>query len=58
LKKFPDKDIITLFEEFEENGYVEHICPDCGNECLPTEIDNENAYCENCEETKRFIPVI
>lgn len=56
--KFEDKDILTLMEEFEENGYVEHICPDCGNETNPTEIDNNSAYCEICEEHKKFRPVI
>jgi ribosomal protein L37AE/L43A len=49
---------LQLFQEFEENGYVEHICPDCGIETLPTEIDNEIAYCENCQEHKKYRPVI
>lgn len=57
-KKWKDKDIIQLFQEFEENGYVEHICPDCGSETLPTEIDASSAFCENCQEKKTFEPVI
>lgn len=57
-KKFKDKDLLTLLEEFDENGYVEHICPDCGDETNPTEIDNDTAYCENCQEFKNYEPVI
>lgn len=55
---FPNKSALELFEEFEENGYVTHICPDCGDECLPTEIDNDKARCENCQDTKTFRPLI
>lgn len=44
------KDLLTLMEEFEEYGYVLHECPKCGEECNPTEIDSENAYCEDCAE--------
>lgn len=58
MNKFEDKDIIQLFQEFEENGYVEHICPDCGSECAPSEIDNPQAYCSDCDKLKDFEPVI
>lgn len=58
MKKFKDKDILELLEEFEETGGCTHICPDCGDEMLPTEIDNDQAYCTNCEETKKVNPII
>jgi uncharacterized OB-fold protein len=58
MKKYPDKDMLQLLEEFEENGYVEHICPDCGNDTLPTEVDNSKAFCDNCQEIKTYLPVI
>lgn len=58
MEKYPDKDILNLFEEFEDHGYVEHICPDCGEETNPTEIDSPEAYCENCQEIKKVEPVI
>lgn len=57
-KKFADKDLLTLLNEFDDNGYVEHICPDCGNETNPTEVDNDSAYCEVCDGVKKFSPVI
>lgn len=58
MKKFPDKDELALFQQFEEDGYVEHICYDCGVECLASEIDSPKAFCENCQEHKEFKPVI
>lgn len=36
--------------EFEEYGYVTHECPNCGDECEPTEIDSDTAYCAGCDE--------
>lgn len=57
-KIFKDKDELELFQQFEELGYVERICPDCGEESLPTEIDSDNAYCDNCQEYKKYEPVI
>jgi uncharacterized OB-fold protein len=58
MEKYDDKDILELFQEFEENGYVEHICYECGNECLPTEIDSDKAYCDNCQKYQNYLPVI
>ncbi|AMM45051.1 hypothetical protein SP15_246 [Bacillus phage SP-15] len=57
-KKYKDKDIEELMEEFEENGSCTHICPDCGDECLPVEIDSATAHCDNCGEAKQFEPVV
>ena len=39
------KDMLDLLIEFEEFGYVLHECPICGEECEPTEIDSDEAYC-------------
>lgn len=58
MPKFPDKDELTLLQQFEEDGYVEHICYDCGEETLPTEPDSSKAFCTNCNENKTFEPVI
>jgi rubrerythrin len=44
------KDILNLLQEFEEYGYVLHECPICGEECEPTEIDSDKAYCPVCDE--------
>lgn len=56
--RYPDKDELTLLQEFEENGYVFHICPDCGEEMDATEPDNHQAYCSVCFEVKKVEPVI
>lgn len=52
------EDLLELFEEFEEFGYVTRLCPDCKNECLPTEIDNSEAECPVCEKVVKVKPLI
>lgn len=52
--KYPDKSVEELLIEFDEVGYVTHICPDCSDECLPTEVDSSYAYCDNCQISKQF----
>lgn len=42
--------MLDLLVEFEEYGYVLHECPVCGEECEPTEIDSDEAYCAVCDE--------
>jgi acetyl-CoA carboxylase beta subunit len=44
------EDFIKLMKEFEENGWVTRTCPKCKNDCEPTEIDANSAFCSNCEE--------
>ncbi|MBE2918323.1 hypothetical protein HPK02_05325 [Anoxybacillus flavithermus] len=44
------KSINNLLEEFVEFGYVLHECPNCGEECEPTEVDSDEAYCAVCDE--------
>ena len=44
------KDMLELLNEFVENGYVLHEFPNCGEECEPTEIDSDEAYCAVCDE--------
>ena len=44
------KDMLDLLIEFEEFGYVLHECPICGEECEPTEIDSNEAYCAVCDD--------
>jgi hypothetical protein len=44
------KDILDLLQEFTEFGYVLHECPVCGEECEPTEVDSDKAYCAVCDE--------
>jgi rubrerythrin len=44
------KDMLELLQEFAEYGYVLHECPECGEECEPTEIDSDKAYCPVCDE--------
>ena len=44
------KSLGEFFAEFEEFGYVLRECPVCGCECEPTEIDNDEAYCSNCDK--------
>lgn len=56
--KYPDKSQLELLQEFEDNGYVHHNCPDCGWECNATEVDSSKAYCENCDESKTVEPAI
>jgi hypothetical protein len=58
MKKYSDKDLLELMLEFEESGVVNHICPDCGNECDATEVDSSKAHCYSCDEVKTFNPVI
>lgn len=57
-QKHQDKDKLELLQEFEDFGYVIHICPDCGCECLAVEPDSDKAHCEICEELKNVNPVI
>lgn len=52
------KDLLDYLEEFEEFGYVIRECPICGSECEPTEIDNDGAYCSNCDEVVSVEPLL
>lgn len=51
------KTMYDLMVQFEEDGYVTHDCPICGNECNPTEPDNDKAYCEVCRQAVK-VPTI
>lgn len=44
------KDMLDILREFAEYGYVLHECPICGEECEPTEVDSDKAYCAVCDE--------
>lgn len=44
------RSLLELLEEFEELGYVLRDCPECMNECEATEVDNEEAFCNECGE--------
>lgn len=57
-KKYPDKSFEEMAIEFERYGYVLHICPHCGEECNPTEVDNTEAICEICDKLIKVKPVI
>jgi len=52
------KDILDLFAEFEQYGYVLHECPECGEECEPTEIDSDQAYCAVCDKVVKVPQIV
>lgn len=44
------KSFVELYEEFECYGYITPLCPECGEETEPTEVDAGEAWCDCCNK--------